>query len=329
MTVRVHPRRALGRVSPEVFGWQHGEVGDPIFRGLWAELLANRKFGGHDESVEHARRHLWQTGGGAREERAPRPAATVIAIIRAEVFHQYTGDNPAPPDPGVVNPWYAIGDGPHAYFTHDNTTYFTGGQSQRMELHQDDGAWHGVAQAGLRIAADRSYAVRLVARAEGLAGLRVRLVDVASGDELAAADIDRPGAEWSEATATLRSDRSCENAAFHIEGRGKGMLWCGAASLMAADAVDGLRRDVVDAVAALRPAIIRWGGNTTQYYRWRQGVGPRDRRAPFMDAWDSLLTHDFGTHEYIRYCRLVGAEPLICANAGDAPDEAAEWVEYC
>lgn len=49
-----------------------------------------------------------------------------------------------------------------------------------------------------------------------------------------------------------------------------------------------------------------------------------------MDAWDSLITHDFGTHEFVDYCRRVGAEPFIVVNAGDGtPEEAAQWVEYC
>lgn len=317
VTVQVNPQHPLGRIPDEIFGWQHGEVADPIFRGLWAELLANRKFGGHDEPAAATR------------------VATVIAHIRTDVFHEFVQANPHPPAFGVVNPWYAVNADANTYFHHDNTTFYVGGQSQRVEIKSDDDVWHGVAQAGLRVQHGHTYVIRLVSRTEGLSSLRVRLTNASaqdsatSGPELATVDIPLPGREWSVHETTLTPTGDAANAAFHIEAQGAGTLWLGAASLMPADHIDGFRRDVVDAVAALKPDVIRWGGNTTQYYRWRGGIGPRDLRAPFMDAWDSLITHDFGTHEFVHYCRLVGAEPLICANAGDSPEDAAEWVEYC
>ncbi|HEV2122353.1 MAG TPA: hypothetical protein VGW38_06230 [Chloroflexota bacterium] len=316
MMLRIDPRSVLGRVPDTLFGWQHGEVADPIFRGLWAELLANRKFGGHDSPA------------------AGQQPSTVRAYIRANVFHEFLADNPQPAAFGVVNPWYAIGSDESTYFCHDNTTFYTGGQSQRIEIHPNTATssvdqWHGVAQAGLLIRS-APYTVRLVACTEGIEALRVRLLDTSKPQrELASAQAEIPGSGWEAQELTLRPQTGAENAAFHVEARGAGTLWLGAVSLMAADHVDGFRPDVLSAVRALQPTVIRWGGNTTQYYRWRSGVGPRDRRAPFMDAWDSLLSHDFGTHEFVQYCRLVGAEPLICANAGNAPEEAAEWVEYC
>jgi alpha-N-arabinofuranosidase len=38
----------------------------------------------------------------------------------------------------------------------------------------------------------------------------------------------------------------------------------------------------------------------------------------------------FGTDEFITWCRLIGAEPYICTNAGTGtPEEMSDWVEYC
>ena len=58
-------------------------------------------------------------------------------------------------------------------------------------------------------------------------------------------------------------------------------------SLIPADAVDGVRADVLPKVKALAPAFIRWpGGNVAQDYRWQWGIGPRDERPTWINlSW--------------------------------------------
>ena len=38
---------------------------------------------------------------------------------------------------------------------------------------------------------------------------------------------------------------------------------------------DDWRTDFVEAVRDLSPGLIRFGGNFSRYYKWREGVGPR------------------------------------------------------
>ena len=96
--------------------------------------------------------------------------------------------------------------------------------------------------------------------------------------------------------------------------------------------LQGFRVDVLDAVRGLAPTHLRYpGGNFVSGYRWRDGVGPREIRPIRHDhAWGGIETNQFGTHEFIDYCRRVGTVPHFCVNLGDGtPTEAAEWVEYC
>ena len=47
-------------------------------------------------------------------------------------------------------------------------------------------------------------------------------------------------------------------------------------------------------------------------------------------AWNSLETNQFGTNEFIDWCKLVGTEPLLGFNFGTGTAEmAAALVEYC
>ncbi len=97
-------------------------------------------------------------------------------------------------------------------------------------------------------------------------------------------------------------------------------------------AADGLRTDVLEASRRLRYSNIRYpGGNFVSAYRWRDGVGPVEARpARYEPAWDSLEPNTFGTDEFIRFCRQLGAEPYLVVNAGDGDmREARDWVEYC
>ena len=75
------------------------------------------------------------------------------------------------------------------------------------------------------------------------------------------------------------------------------------------------REDVVKCVADLSPGMIRWGGNFTRYYKWKEGIGPAEKR-PWMYNyyWGGKETNRVGTHEFINFCLRVGAEPLLGIN---------------
>jgi alpha-N-arabinofuranosidase len=102
---------------------------------------------------------------------------------------------------------------------------------------------------------------------------------------------------------------------------------------MPEDSVGGWRRDVVEAVRALKPGIIRFGGSVLDdpklgTFEWKDTVGDPDRRPPFR-AWGGLQPAGAGLEEFVRFCRAVGAEPLVCVRVnGRTPRAAAEQVEY-
>ncbi len=143
------------------------------------------------------------------------------------------------------------------------------------------------------------------------------------------------GAGWRRYDFRLRSDRDDPHARLAILFLGRGRLWLDQVSLLPGDALDGVRRDVFERVRALRPAFLRWpGGNVAQDYHWRWGVGPRDQRVTWTNlSWrNEPEPSDFGTDEYVRFCRRVGAQPAITVNVegrGATAAEAAAWVEYC
>lgn len=107
------------------------------------------------------------------------------------------------------------------------------------------------------------------------------------------------------------------------------------------------RPEVIDIVSKLAPPMIRWGGIYTSFWKWREGIGPRDKRIPAINyLWGGIESNQVGIDEFLDFCRRVGADPLIGVNfaadgrpqyietgngerrAGTA-EEAADLVRYC
>jgi alpha-N-arabinofuranosidase len=95
---------------------------------------------------------------------------------------------------------------------------------------------------------------------------------------------------------------------------------------------NGFRKDVLNEIRQLGVPIIRYpGGNFVSGYNWLDGVGPAQNRPRTLDkAWDTIESNQFGTNEFMAWCKAVGTEPLMGLNLGTGTaEEAAALVEYC
>jgi alpha-N-arabinofuranosidase len=83
---------------------------------------------------------------------------------------------------------------------------------------------------------------------------------------------------------------------------------------------------MLDEIKHLGVPIIRYpGGNFVSGYNWLDGVGPKkDRPRKLEKAWNSIETNQFGTNDFMAWCRQVGAKPLMGLNLGTGtPEQAA------
>lgn len=94
----------------------------------------------------------------------------------------------------------------------------------------------------------------------------------------------------------------------------------------------GYRNDVIAALKKLKVPVVRWpGGCFADEYHWRDGIGPRDERPVKVNThWGGVEeTNAFGTHEFLNFAELIGADAYVSGNVGSgSPREMAEWVEY-
>jgi alpha-N-arabinofuranosidase len=95
---------------------------------------------------------------------------------------------------------------------------------------------------------------------------------------------------------------------------------------------NGYRKDVSEEIRKLGVPIIRYpGGNFVSGYNWLDGIGPKANRPRVLDkAWNTVNSNEFGTDEFLAWCRLADTEPLLAVNLGTGTaEEAAALVEYC
>jgi alpha-N-arabinofuranosidase len=93
---------------------------------------------------------------------------------------------------------------------------------------------------------------------------------------------------------------------------------------------NGIRTALVEKLKQIKAPIIRWpGGCFADSYDWNDGIGPRAQRPARSGFWRDE-SNAFGTNDFIRFCRLSGAEPYLAANVRSLPPDAFDrWIEYC
>jgi alpha-N-arabinofuranosidase len=120
-------------------------------------------------------------------------------------------------------------------------------------------------------------------------------------------------------------------------------VWVGEKSKIAN--TGGIRTALIEKMREIKAPAVRWpGGCFADSYDWRDGVGPKDKRPRRTDFWvddpdsknlpkkgiPSYDPNQFGTDEFVRFCKLIGAEPYLAANVRSLNAYTFDqWVEYC
>lgn len=245
---------------------------------------------------------------------------------------------PTEPGPDVGKAWTAVGfeSGTVKAFR-DAVNPLNSKHSLRLEIASGNSASVGIQQVNVPAQKGKGYVGYIYLRAEDFSG-KAKVIWGNPDRTRVYADVPFVGfgADWRKIPFVLQPSATDANATIAFLFEGSGTVWLDQASLLSADVDQNLplRKDIVDASAGLKPRIIRWpGGCFASIYYWKNGVGPVDKRAtmPILD-WDGVGGVDpnnFGTDEFIGFCRLVGAEPFIVINLAAGPEYAADWVEYC
>lgn len=301
-SLEIDANRVENGISPTLYGQFAEFMFEDIKGGLSAELIRDRGFDEQPNALGLSR--YWERDPDDRND-----DGAVKFSWDSDVYVPVDGDQ----------------------------TMLSSQHSLRVDIHDDDSQRRGIHQGWIPVRSGVEYQGYVWLKSADYVGeVEVALeADQTSGEQYASTVITQVAGDWKKYPFTLRPSKDDALAKVALLFRGHGRLWIDQVSLMPGDAEGGVRHDVEVRVAALHPGFIRWpGGNVAQDYHWKWGVGPRDRRPVWVNAsWgNELEPSDFGTDEFVRFARRVGAGPSLTVNVegrGATAEEAAAWVQYC
>lgn len=294
------------QIPRSIYGTFLEPIGNAIYGGLWAQILENPSFEENLWSADAIRRRVEREPGLARGSRR-----------------------------GLPLPWEPLDDAQGARY---EPRWGDAANSSRSVLIMAlPGKQTGVRQEVylpvhrvLRYTGSIWFKhVSGPAEAEVSLRLRNRPETV-----IATAKLPLSGAAWKRYEFSLEVPPGklarLEPSDFVIALANETRAWVDQVFLFPADHVDGMEPEMVAMCREMKSPLVRFGGNFTSAYHWRDGVGPMDQRVSMLNiSWNIPEYNHFGTDELLNFCRRTNAEPQIALNLGSGtPDEAAEWVRY-
>jgi len=280
-------------ISKYIYGQFIEHLGRCVYGGIWAEMLEDRKF---------------------------------YFPIKAK-YNPYRATQNIPKDsPYAVvgaSPWQIMGEADSVTMVTEKP--FVGEHTPMIEADSE------IRQLDLGLVKDKKYVGYIYLKAnDKKTDVTVSLLWGDKDAERDSVQLSADDKEYSKYPFEFTAGADTNEGKLEIKVAG-GACLVGTVSLMPADNIEGMRADTMGLLKELNATMYRWpGGNFVSGYDWRDGIGPRDRRPPRKNpAWTGVEHNDFGFHEFIRFCRILGAEPLVTVNTGfgDAYSAAAQ-VEY-
>lgn len=245
-------------------------------------------------------------------------------------LRKYIPDGVVDGNPEVADGWIRTGSRNTFEITLDSKESLAAeGYSQHINCYNAYDGYVGIAQEQLFLE-EKEYEGYIWIKAREATEL-VLLVRTDEGEEIYRKRLEA-GTQWKKYDFRFYSEIQTKDAVFEIRLPGEGEVWLDSASLMPADHIGGIWKEVFEHIKALNPPVIRYpGGCFADSYHFEDGIGAIDTRPYRANRhWGGYTDNSFGTDEFLAFCENVGCEPMICINFGSGtPKEAADWVEYC
>ena len=292
----VHATIDASKTGPPISKYIYGQFlehgGNIVNEGVWAEMLADRKF--------------YHAVSAKPPEEPPAPAWSRRGPLRY---------------------WTPIGT--DEFVTMDSDKPYTGEHSPLVKLDKMEP--HGFLQSGLAVRVGKTYTGRIALAGSPTASVTATLVWGREPGERQTITIPALRSAYGKFPLHFVAKADSDDARLEIAGTGSGAFHVGAISLMPADNIEGFRSEVIEALKQLHSGVYRFpGGNFVSAHEWRNAVGDIDKRPPIFDpVWHAVQPNDVGTDEFLTLCRLLDVEPYITVNAGFGDAwSAKELVEY-
>lgn len=296
-------------VNKELYGLTIEEINHAVDGGIYAEMIQNRSF---EDGVPplncpyDAGRNVLTT-----------PNGWTIPFIR----------------PDSVPGWRRVSSGTYIYLDNKEQINDKNHRSLLVSASVAPGSGEGDVVAtgynGLSIRKGEKYELSLFMKGATMTPKTISIALSDSVAETALSDVFRvsPMYEWRKYKHTFTATEDADNAVLSITADSSAVFWLDVVSLFPQktwhDRANGLRPDLMEMVASLKPRFIRFpGGSFVEGYTagtfpvWRETTGNISERKHFWNVWGYGSTNGMGYHEYLQMCEDLEAEPLYVINSG-------------
>lgn len=206
---------------------------------------------------------------------------------------------------------------------------------------------------GIGVVKGEDYRFSVWAKApKGNATIRVQLIDqysMGEHQEFVEQTLDITSAEWKKYEIVLKSPETQKKANLRIFLKGENPVCLEHVSLFPVNTFknreNGLRRDVAQALADVKPGLLRFPGgcivegtDLETRYQWKNTIGPVENRPLNQNRWehtfdyryypDYYQSYGLGFFEFFQFSEDIGAEPLPVLNVGMAC-QFQNWDKEC
>lgn len=221
---------------------------------------------------------------------------------------------------------------------HPNNPNYMRLEAERTREFKDYKGWRGFGLQndgfdGISLKEGEKYDFSVFLRNAGKSPMNVRVALVEpqgwgkDPELLADAVIDVVSSDWKKYECSLTPSKTTTKGALTLLLLDNGALDVDMVSLKPADTYNGhgLRKDLVESLAALNPKFMRFPGGCIVHgggdgfwntYRWKETVGPKETRKQQKNCWGYHQSFDLGYHEYFQLCEDLGMEPLPILPSG-------------
>jgi len=218
----------------------------------------------------------------------------------------------------------------------------------RVDARTQEGSFSVINEGYWGIPLEQGATYNLIMRAKGSDSVKQLTLSLESfdGKTVYATKELKVGDNWKTLTAEITSNATDPKARLAITTTESGTFWLDYVSLKPAKTYKGhgLRTDLMEMLAELKPAFVRFpggcwvNGHTIEdAWRWKRTIGDPIDRWTQPNVWGYDSTNGLGYHEYLQMCEDLNADALLVVNCGMAHgfahtshipmDQMDEWVQ--
>jgi len=213
-----------------------------------------------------------------------------------------------------------------------------GVRSQQLVFDSGEGQWgvenQGLNRWGMNFVAGKPYEGYVWVRTEKPTPLFASLESRDGSQVYAETRLSVTSNDWQRLDLTLTPDAADKAGRFALTLKQPGSVVLGHAFLQPGEwgRFQGLpvRRDVAEGLIAQGITVLRYGGSMINHpdYKWKNMIGPRDRRPPYSGTWYRYSTNGWGIVDFMSFCEAAGFAYIPAFNMGETPEDMADFIEY-